>query len=77
MTETLMSDTLPNAHVYSLRTIRIRLDPVSMYTENANTRTVTDLTSKLYPHVMPTLELDSHANTCVLGRDYLVILDYD
>ena len=72
-----MSDTFSNAHVCSLRTIRIRLDPARMYTENAPTRTVTDLTSKLNPHGMTTLELDSHADTCVLGRDCLVILDYD
>jgi hypothetical protein len=26
---------------------------------------------------MRTLELDSHSDTCVLGRDCLVILDYD
>ena len=72
-----MSDTLPDAHVCSLRTIRIRLDPACMYTDYDQTRTVTDLTSKLNPHGMTTLELDSHANTCVLGRDCLVILDCD
>ncbi len=48
-----------------------------MYTDSDPTRTVTDLTSKLNPHGMTTLELDSHADTCVLGRDCLVILDYD
>jgi hypothetical protein len=72
-----MSDILPNAHVSSLRTIRLNIDPTRMYTDNAQPRTVTDLTTKLNPHGMTTLELDSHADTCVLGRDCLVILDYD
>jgi hypothetical protein len=61
-----MSDALPNAHVSSLRTVRV--DP---------TRTVTNLTTKINTHGMTTLELDSHADTCVLGKDCLVILDYD
>jgi hypothetical protein len=72
-----MSDTLPNAHVSSLRTIRINLDPTRMYLDSDPTRSVTNLTTKLNPHGMTTLELDSHADTCVLGRDCLVILDYD
>ena len=72
-----MSDTLPNAHVSSLTTIHINLDPNHMYTDSDPTRFVTDLTTKLNPHGMTTLELDSHADTCVLGRDCLVILDYD
>ena len=75
-----MSDILPDAHVSSLRTIRINLDPACMYTDSESsnlTQTVTNLTSKLNPHGMTTLELDSHADTCVLGRDCLVILDYD
>ena len=37
----------------------------------------TDFNTKFNPHGTTTLELDSHANTCVLGRDCLVILDYD
>ncbi len=72
-----MSDALPNAHVSSLRTIRIALDPHRMYTDVDPPRTVTDLTTKLNTHGMTTLELDSHADTCVLGKDCLVILDYD
>jgi len=72
-----MSDTLPDAHVSSLRTIRIALDPHRMYTDVDPPRTVTDLTTKLNTHGMTTLELDSHADTCVLGKDCLVILDYE
>ena len=68
---------MPDAHVSSLRTIRISLDPNRMYTDSDPTRTVNDLTTTLNPHGMTTLELDSHADTCVLGRDCLVILDYD
>ena len=72
-----MSDALPDAHVSSIRTIRINLDPNHMYTDNDPTRNINDLTTKLNPHGMTTLELDSNADTCVLGRDCLVILDYD
>ena len=72
-----MSDIFPNAHVSFLRTIRISLDPDRMYTDSDPTQTVTGLTTKLNPHGMTTLELNSHADTCVLGRDCLVILDYD
>ena len=72
-----MSDYLPYAHVISLRTIRLNIDPTRMYTDTAQPRAVTDLTTKLNPHGMTTMELDSHADTCVLGRDCLVILDYD
>ena len=72
-----MSDIFPDAHVSSLRTIRISLDPNLMYTDSDPTRTVNDLTTNLNPHGMTTLELDSHADTCVLGIDCLVILDYD
>ena len=72
-----MSDLLPDAHVFSLRTIRINLDPAQMYRDNDPTKTVANLSSKLNPHGMTTLELDSHTNTCVLGRDCLIILDYD
>ena len=48
-----------------------------MYTDIDLTRAVNDLTTKLNPHGMTTLELDSHADTCVLGRECLVILDYN
>ena len=72
-----MSDILPDAHVSTLRTICISLDPNRMYTDNDQTRNVNDLTTKLNPHGMTTLELDSHADACVFGRDCLVILDYD
>ena len=72
-----MSDILPDAHVRSLRTIRISLDPNRMYTDSDLTRTVNGLTTNLNPHGMTALELDSHAGTCVLGRDCLVISDYD
>ena len=72
-----MSDILPDAHVSSIRTIRISLDPNRMYTDNDPTRTVNYLMTKSNPHGMTTLELDSHADTRVIGRDCLVILDYD
>ena len=72
-----MSDDLPDAHVSSLGTIRINVDLTRMYTDNAPPIYVTDLTTKLNPHGMTTLELKSHADTCVLGRDCLVILDND
>ena len=72
-----MSDTLPDAHVSPIRTVRVNLDPHRMYTVVDPTRTVTDLTCKINTHGMTTLELDSHANTCVLGRDCHVILDYE
>ncbi len=71
-----MSDSLPYAHVSSLRIICLTLDLNRMYTNNGTPRNVTNLTTKLNPHGMTTLELDSHADTCVLGRDCLVILDY-
>jgi len=66
-----MSDILPDAHVRSLITIRVSLDQNRMYTDSDLTRTANDLTAKLNPHGMTTLELDSHADTCVLGRDCL------
>lgn len=40
-------------------------------------RYITDLSSKISPTGETTLELDSHADTCVLGRDALIFLDYD
>ena len=72
-----MSDALTDAHVRSLRTVQINLDPHRIYTDVDLTQNVTDLTTKLNPHGMTALELDSHADSCVLGRDCLVILDYD
>ena len=40
-------------------------------------RTVKNVSYKLNdPNYETTLELDSHADTCVLGRDALIILDY-
>ena len=73
-----MSDILPVAHVFSFRTIHISLDPAQMYRDNDPTKSVANLlSSKLNPHGMTTLELDSHADTCVLGQDCLIILDYD
>ena len=72
-----MSDIFPDAHVSSLRNIHISLDPNRMYTDSDPTRTVTDLTTKLNPHGMTTLELEYLADTFVLGKDCLVILDYD
>jgi len=40
-------------------------------------RYITDLSSKINSTGEITLELDSHADTCVLGRDALILLDYD
>ncbi len=52
----------------TLRTIRIDVDQRC---------TVKNVSYKLNdPHYETTLELDSHADTCVLGRDALIILDY-
>ena len=41
------------------------------------TRFITDINSKLKSTGETTLELDSHADTCVLGRDALIIQDYE
>ncbi len=38
---------------------------------------ITDLSTKLNSNGETTLELDSHADTCVLGRDAFIFLDYD
>jgi hypothetical protein len=38
---------------------------------------ITDLSTKINSIGYTTLELDSHADTCVLGRDALILLDYD
>ena len=52
----------------SLRTICIDLD---------QRHTVKSVSYKINdPNYETTLELDSHADTCVLGRDALIILDY-
>jgi hypothetical protein len=52
----------------TLRTIRIDLD---------QRRTVKNVSYKINDqNYETTLELDSHADTCVLGRDALIILDY-
>ena len=40
-------------------------------------RYITDLSTKLNSIGEATLELDSHADTCVLGCDALILLDYD
>jgi hypothetical protein len=40
-------------------------------------RYFTDLSSKISSTGETTLELDSHADTCVLGRDALIFLDYN
>jgi hypothetical protein len=58
-----------DAHVSTIRTTRIVLDPA---------RLITDLSTKLdNPNGETTLELDSHADTCVLGWDALIIQDYN
>ena len=49
------------------RTISLNLD---------QQRIVKDVSYKLESDYKTTLELDSHADTCVLGRDALIILDY-
>ncbi len=40
-------------------------------------RYITDLSTKKNSTGETTLELDSHADTCVLGCDALIFLDYD
>ncbi len=40
-------------------------------------RYITDLSTKTNSIGETTLELDSHADTCVLGFDALILLDYD
>jgi hypothetical protein len=58
-----------DAHVSTIRTTRIVLDPA---------RLITDLSTNLdNPNGETTLELDSHADTCVLGRDALIIQNYN
>jgi hypothetical protein len=53
--------------IETLRTIRLNLD---------QHRIVKDVGYKLESNYETTLELDSYANTCVLGHDALIILDY-
>ncbi len=53
--------------IETLRTIRLNLDQQHI---------VKDVGYKLESNYVTTLELDSRANTCVLGRDALIILDY-
>jgi hypothetical protein len=58
-----------DAHVSTITTTCIVLD---------SARLITDLSTKLdNPNGETTLELDSHADTCVLGRDALIIRDYN
>ncbi len=54
--------------IETLRTIRLEIDQQHI---------VKDLRYKLDGNHETTLELDSHANTCVLGCDALIILDYN
>jgi hypothetical protein len=51
----------------TLRTIRLNLDQQCI---------VKDIGYKLESNYETTLEFDSHAGTCVLGQDALIILDY-
>jgi hypothetical protein len=52
--------------IETLRTTRLNLD---------QQRIVKDVGYNLKSNYETTLELDSHANTCVLGHDALIILD--
>ncbi len=54
--------------IETLRTIRLQID---------QQRIVDDVHSKLDGIHETTLELDSHANTCVLGHDAMIMLDYN
>jgi hypothetical protein len=53
--------------IETLRTIRLNLDQRCI---------VKDVGYRLESNYETTLELDSHADTCVLGHDALIILDY-
>ncbi len=53
--------------IETLRTIKLHID---------QQRIVKDVRYKLGGNYETTLELDSHANTCVLGHAALIILDY-
>jgi hypothetical protein len=52
----------------AFHTTRLSIDPRQY---------ITDLSTKINSIGETTLELDSHADTCVLGHDTLVLLDYD
>ncbi len=52
----------------AFRTTRLSVDP---------RRYITDLSTTINSIGETTLELDSHADTCVLGCDALILLDYD
>ncbi len=52
----------------AFRTTRLSIDP---------RRYITDLNTKINSIGETTLELDSHADMCVLGYDALILLDYD
>ncbi len=54
--------------IETLRTIRLNLD---------QQRIVKDVSYKVESNYETILELDSHADTCALGRDALIILDYN
>jgi hypothetical protein len=54
--------------IETLRTIILHID---------QRRIVKDVCYKLDGNIETALELDSHADTCVLGRDALIILDYN
>ncbi len=54
--------------IETLRTIGLHID---------QQRIVNDVCYKLDGIHETTLKLDSHANTCVLGHDALIILDYN
>jgi hypothetical protein len=54
--------------IETLRTIRLHID---------QRRIVKDVCYKLDGNDEMTLRLDSHANTCVLGRNASIILDYN
>jgi hypothetical protein len=54
--------------IETLRTIRLHID---------KRRIINDVRYKLDGNHETTLELDSHADTCVLGHDALIILDYN
>jgi hypothetical protein len=52
----------------AFRTTRLAIDP---------RRYITDLSTNVNSIGETTLELDLHADTCVLGHDALIFLDYD
>ncbi len=54
--------------IKTLRTFRLQID---------QQRIVNDVCYKLGGIYETTLKLDSHANTCVLGRGALITLDYN